>query len=164
LRALLANTGFEEVTLASIVRDRAVLVCRKGTSTVPPTVHDYVAAIAFVSAPRETLRPGENVTFNLRVTNSGHARWPAAGALETKGIVRLGAHLLGADEEELQWDCGRAILPRDLAPGETADLEFVFRAPPKPGHYIVEFDMVAEHVTWFEDFGAGVLRHSFSVA
>ena len=164
LRALLANTGFEEVTVASIVRDRAVLVCRKGTSTVPRTVHDYVAGIAFVSAPRETLRPGENVTFNLRVTNSGHARWPAAGAPETKGIVRLGAHLLGADEEELQWDCGRAILPRDLAPGETADLEFAFRAPPKPGHYIVEFDMVAEHVTWFEDFGAGVLRHTFSVA
>ena len=37
-------------------------------------------------------------------------------------------------------------------------------APQQPGDYIIEFDMVAEHVTWFEDFGAGVLRHGFSVA
>ena len=79
------------------------------------------------------------------------------------GIVRLGAHLLGADEEELNWDGGRAILPRDLNPGESAEIEFVFRAPEQPGDYIIEFDMVAEHVTWFEDFGAGVLRHRFSV-
>ncbi|HEX4631050.1 MAG TPA: DUF1698 domain-containing protein [Chthoniobacterales bacterium] len=164
LQALLANTGFEEVTVASIVRDRAVLVCRKSSSGVRRTVHDYVATISFTAPPPPTFTAGELITFRLGVTNSGHARWPAVGAPETKGIVRLGAHLLGADEEELNWDGGRAILPRDLSPGEGAEIEFVFRAPNDPGSYIIEFDMVAEHVTWFEDFGAGVLRHNFSVA
>ena len=48
--------------------------------------------------------------------------------------------------------------------GFGARREFAFRAPDRSGHYIIEFDMVAEHVTWFEDFGAGVLRHAFSVA
>jgi tRNA (mo5U34)-methyltransferase len=164
LRALLANTGFEEITVASIVRDRAVLVCRKRSLGVSRTVHDYVAKLAFAVPPPLTFRVGEQVTFKLSVTNSGHARWPAIGAAETKGIVRLGAHLLGADEEELNWDGGRAILPRDLEPGESAEIEFVFRAPSARGSYIIEFDMVAEHVTWFEDFGAGVLRHPFTVA
>jgi tRNA (mo5U34)-methyltransferase len=164
LRALLLNTGFEEVKIFSIVRDRAVLVCRKSPSGVSASVHDYVATLTFSVPPPPTVPAGEPVTFHLRATNSGRAHWPAVGAAETKGIVRLGAHLLGADEEELNWDGGRAVLPRDLAPGETAHLEFAFRAPDKSGDYIIEFDMVAEHVTWFEDFGAGVLRHPFCVA
>ena len=163
LRALLLNTGFEEVTVFSVVRDRAVLVCRKTPFAASSSVHDFVAALSFSASPAATVQANEGVTFKLRVTNCGRARWPAIGAPETKGIVRLGAHLLGADEEELQWDCGRAILPRDVAPGENAELEFAFRAPEKAGDYIIEFDMVAEHVTWFEDFGAVVLRHRFTV-
>jgi hypothetical protein len=164
LRALLANTGFEDVSVASIVRDRAVLVCRKTSAGVQATVHDYVASLAFAAAPRSIFQPGEQVNFTVRTTNSGGARWPSIGAPETKGIVRLGAHLLRADEEEIEWDGGRAILPRDLEAGETAEIDFVFRAPNDAGNYIIEFDMVAEHLTWFEDFGAGVLRHHFSVA
>ena len=164
LRALLLNTGFAEVSVFDVTRDRAVLVCRKDPSTISRTVHDYVASLGFGSTPPAVLEAGKAVTFNLRVTNRGRAPWPAIGSPETKGIVRLGAHLLGADEEELNWDSGRATLPRDLAPGKTAELEFVFRAPEKPGSYIIEFDMVAEHVTWFEDFGPGVLRHSFVVS
>jgi hypothetical protein len=97
------------------------------------------------------------------VTNSGRTSWPATGGPATKGIVRLGAHLLRSDEEEVNWDYGRAPLPRDLAAGESAEIEFTTRAPEKPGAYILEFDLVAEHVTWFEDFGPGVLRHSVAV-
>jgi len=163
LRALLLNTGFEEVRVFSVIRDRAVLVCRKRATGGAPNVHDYVATLAFAAPPPVTVPAGEKVTFKLRATNTGHAPWPAVGAPETKGIVRLGAHLLGANEEEINWDGGRAILPRDVAPGETAELEFIFRAPAKAGDYIVEFDMVAEHVTWFEDFGPGVLRHRLTV-
>jgi uncharacterized membrane protein len=54
-------------------------------------------------------------------------------------------------------------LPRDLEPGEAAKVEIKLRAPETPGHYIVEFDMVAEHVTWFEDHGSGTLRHGLLV-
>ena len=162
LRALLMNAGFAEVIVFNVTRDRAVLVCRKDPSSVSRTVHDYVATLTFLSPPPTVLQPNESVVFKLRATNSGHARWPAVGAPETKGIVRLGAHLRRSDEEEVNWDGGRAILPHDLAPGETAEIEFAFRAP-QTGDYIIEFDMVAEHVTWFEDFGAGILRHSFTV-
>jgi hypothetical protein len=74
--------------------------------------------------------------------------WPATGPPETKGIVRLGAHLLRGDEEEV---------------GESAEITFVTRAPEQSGAYIIEFDLAAEHVTWFEDFGPGVLRHDLTV-
>jgi len=98
------------------------------------------------------------------VENIGLARWTAAGeAHGGKGAVSLGSHLLQADEEEVDWDYGRARLPRDLEPGETANIEFKVRAPETPGTYIVEFDMVAEHVTWFEDYGSQTLRHELVV-
>jgi tRNA (mo5U34)-methyltransferase len=164
LQALLRNTGFEEVEIFSVVRDRAVLVCRKGKSRSQPSVADHVATVAFADDKPPTIcQPGDELAFRLRVTNSGRTSWPATGKPETKGVVRLGAHLLRNNEEELNWDHGRAALPRDLAPGETAELNFVSRAPDQPGSYIIEFDLVAEHVTWFEDFGPGVLRHSFTV-
>ena len=163
LRALLLNTGFAQVNVFDVTRDRAVLVCWKDPFAGSPTVHDYVASLAFITAPPPVLKAGLAATFNLRATNRGRARWPASGAPATKGIVRLGAHLLAANEAEVNWDGGRAVLPRDLGAGESAEVEFVFRAPEKTGDYIIEFDMVAEHLTWFEDFGPGVLRHRFAV-
>jgi hypothetical protein len=164
LQALLQNTGFEEVDIFSVVRDRAVLVCRKGGSRVPAALPDYIATLAFANdKPPAVCAEGEEITFLIRVTNSGRTRWPASGRPSTKGIVRLGAHLLRSDEEEVNWDYGSAPLPRDLNPGDTAEIEFAIRAPQDSGAYIIEFDLAAEHVTWFEDFGPGVLRHSFAV-
>ena len=164
LQALLRNTGFTEVEIFSVVRDRAVLVCRKAGSESRSGVAEYVAALAFAEEQAPTHRqPGAEMLFRIRATNSGRAAWPASGRPDAKGIVQLAAHLLRSDEEELNWDYGRAVLPRNLAPGESAEIEFVSRAPDEPGAYIIEFDLVAEHVTWFEDFGPGVLRHSFTV-
>ncbi|HEX8490443.1 MAG TPA: DUF1698 domain-containing protein [Chthoniobacterales bacterium] len=163
LQALLQNTGFEQVEIFSVVRDRAVLVCRKGTSPQPSRA-DYVATLAFADDKAPTVcRQGEEISFRIRVTNSGRTPWVSVGNPETKGIVRLGAHLLRSDEEEVNWDYGSAPLPRDLAPGETAEIDFITRAPQESGDYIIEFDLAAEHVTWFEDFGPGLLRHRFTV-
>lgn len=163
LEALLRNVGFAEVSTFSIVRDRAVLVCRKNKDSVLRSTADYVAQIGFISAPPKECERGLELRVQLRVTNVGRAIWPAFGSAETSGIVRVGAHLLRSDEEEAAWDWARANLPHDLSPGESADLELIARAPGEAGEYIIELDMVAEHVTWFEDFGAGVLRHRLTV-
>jgi tRNA (mo5U34)-methyltransferase len=164
LQALLQNTGFENVEIFSVVRDRAVLVCRKGAAPSQPVTADYVATLALANEkPPAVSGPGEEITFHIRVTNSGRAVWPATGKPGTKGLVRLGAHLLRSDEEEVNWDYGSALLPRDIAPGESAEIDFIVRAPDEPGAYIIEFDLAAEHITWFEDFGPGVLRHYLTV-
>lgn len=163
LQALLQNVGFDDVSIFSVVRDRAVLVCRKSRSPIR-AAPNYVATLTFADdKPPTECTPGDELTFRIRVTNSGRASWPATGTPNIKGVVRLGAHLLKSDEEEVNWDYGSAPLPRDLAPGETAEIEFVTHAPKEPGAYIIEFDLAAEHVTWFEDFGPGLLRHSLTV-
>jgi tRNA (mo5U34)-methyltransferase len=165
LTALLRNTGFAEVDLVEVKDDRAVVVCRKtkGETGAPDELKHFVAQLTLEEGPHDC-RASSELTFILRVENVGLARWPAAGETDTgKGAVSLGSHLLRTDEEEVDWDYGRGRLPRDLEPGETANIEFKVRAPETPGRYIVEFDMVAEHVTWFEDYGAGTLRHELMV-
>ncbi|HVF73132.1 MAG TPA: DUF1698 domain-containing protein [Chthoniobacterales bacterium] len=164
LQALLLNIGFENATLHSVVNDRAVIVCRKTPGVGQRSVTDYVARLEFAAEkPHSIYRARSPITFQIRVTNNGRVTWPADDAPDGKGIVHLGAHLLRSDEAEVNWDGGRASLPHDLAPGKTADIHFEFTTPEQAGAYIIEFDMVAEHITWFEDFGTGLLRHGFTV-
>ncbi len=168
LRALLRNTGFANVEVVEVKDDRAVVVCRKpkGETSTDDALKHFVAKLQLEDGPH-TCRASSELTFRLRVENVGLARWTAAGNMfgvhDGTGAVSLGSHLLQADEEEVDWDYGRARLPQDLEPGETANIEFNVRAPETPGRYIVEFDMVAEHVTWFEDHGSGTLRHELIV-
>src|SRR5882762_2637470 len=147
LMALLRNTGFAEVELVEVKDDRAVVVCRKakGETRTQDVLKHFVAQITLEDGPH-TCRASSELTFRLRVENVGLARWPAAGESESeRGAVFLGSHLLKMDEEEVDWDYGRARLPKDLEPGESENIEFKVRAPVTPGRYIVEFDMVAEH-------------------
>jgi tRNA (mo5U34)-methyltransferase len=165
LMALLRNAGFAKVELVEEKNDRAVVVCRKTNGDQAPdlALKHFVAELKLKEAPR-TARASAELTFRLRVENIGLARWPASANPGTDtGAVHLGSHLLRETEEEVAWDYGRARLPHNLEPGQAADIELTVRLPERPGRYIVEFDMVAEHITWFEDHGSGTLRHEIEV-
>ena len=165
LQAMLRNTGFDEVELIEEKNDRAVVVCRKTKKEARPEISPghLLARLKLEEGPR-TCHASAELTFRLRVENIGEGRWPATGEATTgRGMVYLGSHLLLETEEEVEWNYGAAVLPRDLEPGETANLEMKLRAPETPGRYILEFDMVAEHITWFEDHGSGTLRHELVV-
>jgi tRNA (mo5U34)-methyltransferase len=165
LQALLRTTGFDEVDVVEARNERAVVVCRKakGAAAANGALKHFVAQLKLEEGPR-TCPTSAELTFHLRVENIGLARWQTVGdGVTGKGAVYLGSHLLRDTEEEVDWDYGRAHLLRDLEPGETANIEIKVRAPKAPGNYIVEFDMVAEHITWFEDHGSGTLRHELLV-
>src|SRR5205085_11849393 len=122
-------------------------------------------------------RGGEEILFVLRVENVGLESWPAtrvisptgrkgnlwkkssAGVVgdehDDHGVVHLASHLLRPNEEEVAWDYARANLPYELQPGQAVEVELPAQSPAEPGTYIIEFDMVAEHIAWFEDFGSG---------
>jgi tRNA (mo5U34)-methyltransferase len=166
LGALLRNVGFDEVETVEVKNERAVVVCRKTRpegADATNVRHHFVASLALAEGPARS-RPSGEMVFRVRAENTGLAGWPARGeAPDERGAVLLGSHLLRADEEEVAWDYGRAHLPRDVGPGEAVELSFAARAPAEPGRYVVEFDMLAEHVAWFEDFGSGTLRHELTV-
>ena len=166
LRALLVNVGFDEVEIhPGAGPERAILVGRKRVPYPDSrALHFLSASITLADAP-ERARPSAEVAFRVRVRNDGSARWLAAGEEGTaRGAVRLAAHLIRGDEEEdvFLYYAG-AVLPHDVAPGESVELTLPLRAPEEPGRYVLEFDMVSEHLSWFEDLGSPTVRHEFTV-
>jgi hypothetical protein len=61
------------------------------------------------------------------------------------------------------WDYWRAAISHELKAEETDVVTIALRAPDKPGEYIVEFDMVLEHISWFEDLGTQTVRQRIEV-
>jgi tRNA (mo5U34)-methyltransferase len=165
LVALLKNVGFESVEVDQYKLDRAVFVCRKTSARADSSrkLEGLRAAVALEEGP-SACRVGAEIVYRFRVENVGEARWLAAGEGEAgKGAVRLGAHLLRADGEEVVWDYGRGTLNGDLEPGESATVEIVLRAPTDAGNYRIEFDMLCEHLTWFEDLGSTTVSRELTV-
>ena len=164
LEALLRNTGFSDVQVIEVKNERAVVMCRKSTTTdMHDVLRHYVAAMTLLSGAVNA-QPDDTLKFVVRCENIGVKSWPAGlENEEERGVVHLGAHLLRANGDEVDWDYGRTELPSDLKPGEVAEVELMVRAPQESGDYIIEFDMVAEHISWFEDAGKGILRHNLQV-
>ena len=164
LRALLLNVGFPEVTLFHVTDDRAVFVCRKTEAFPDSHALPYLAAALEMEEAPERGHASEVLTFHVRATNTGFARWLAEGRDGTKrGAVLLTVHLLNAEEEQLDEYFAGAFLPHEIRPGESVSLELRLRAPAAPGTYLLEFDMVSEHLAWFSDLGSATLRHRLGV-
>jgi hypothetical protein len=165
LRALLRNVGFDSVELFPATHtDRAILACRKLAPYPDSRSIAYLAAALSAEDGPTQCRAGEVITFRVRADNTGLARWLRDGEAETgRGAVHLAAHLLSTDEEPLSWYHAGAYLPTDIAPGESAEIEIALRAPEAAGEYLLEFDMVSEHLAWFEDLESKVLRRRLSV-
>jgi hypothetical protein len=158
LRALLSNVGFDEIEVVDTKRDRAIVLCKKAKPTAGGRVLSQLNARVTLKKGPRACSVGSKVKFGLLAENTGGTRWEKHSAEGERGIVRLGAHLLQMNGEELVWDYGRAALAHDVEPGQDAFIWIELTAPETPGRYLIEFDMVLEHFTWFEDLGAVTAR------
>jgi hypothetical protein len=75
----------------------------------------------------------------------GQRSWSPEGEL----FFALSYHLTDDEGNSVTYDGERSPLPTDVAPGETATVSGLIRAPDEPGQYVIEWDMVQESVTWF---------------
>ncbi|MFN7971489.1 MAG: class I SAM-dependent methyltransferase [Acidobacteriota bacterium] len=101
----------------------------------------------------EECEPALPLRFRVTARNTGDTVWLSRGSL-AGGNVRLGVKLLDAEKRVVDQQLGWAMLASDVPPGESATLEGSCRAPGVAGDYFVRFDLVAEHITWFEGRGA----------
>jgi len=92
----------------------------------------------------------------LRITNTGNTRWLHEARPEG-GYVAVGGHLYDDAGALLSLDLFRTRLPRAVGPGETVDVACTFPAPPNPGRYRLELDLVDEAVAWFGSRGSPTL-------
>ncbi len=159
--ALLRAAGFSQVEVAARFGARAVLVCRRdGREDEQLALRHLAAEISLLAGPDAAAGRG----LRVAVVNTGAAAWRARGEAGTgRGAVRLGSHLLRADETEVAWDFAFAALPHDMAPGERAELTLAIELPAQPGDYVVELDLVLEGIGWFEESGGSTLRLPLAV-
>jgi MoaA/NifB/PqqE/SkfB family radical SAM enzyme len=85
------------------------------------------------------------VTVDVTLINTSEAVWPAARPHQ----VCLSYHWLSSEGETAVHDGLRTPLESDLRPGESAPLKARLLAPPDPGSYRLQWDLVQEGVSWF---------------
>jgi hypothetical protein len=85
----------------------------------------------------------------VRVTNAGDTRWP--WGLDQDPQIRVAYHWRHADGELLTYEGLRSPFPVPLGPGEAAVVPVWLDAPADPGTYLLDIDLVHEHVRWFDD-------------
>ncbi len=162
LTALLRNVGFDEVEVFPATQDdRAIFACRKREAYPDSRWISYLAArLSVEEAPAACAAGAKGVEFRVRAENTGLARWLRGDDTGTQeGSVHLVAHLYGAEgDEPVSWYHAGGYLPHDVAPGESVVIDMRMDAPAEPGSYRLEFDMVSEHLAWFEDLGSEVIR------
>ncbi|HYW74784.1 MAG TPA: DUF1698 domain-containing protein [Pyrinomonadaceae bacterium] len=163
LTALLRNIGFDDIQVQTN-SDRAVIACRKQEPFPDSRSISYLAANLSIVAGPSQCRANEEVSFRVRADNAGYARWLRGSESGTEtGDVHLVAHILDEKQSPVAWYHAGAFLPGDVEPNGGVELEISMRAPQAPGKYTLQFDMVSEHLAWFEDLGSEVLLHQLVV-
>ncbi len=139
-------------------RDSGVVVVQllvgRATRPTHPTLpaHAYRAHLAITGLPRRVHR-GARIPLTIHVQNASDVRWPR----HSYYTIRIGNHWWNSVGEPLIYDDGRAMLPRDLAPGDAAEvtLEVVV---PDARSAVLEVDLVEERIGWFADGGSAAAR------
>jgi hypothetical protein len=98
---------------------------------------------------------GAKTAVPATIQNGGECAWPSVGNSEGNFVVQLGNHWLTPRGEPVVWDDGRQPLPFDVPPHAQLRMTVTVTAPPVPGSYVIELDMVQEGVMWFKERFSG---------
>jgi len=83
----------------------------------------------------------------VRVTNAGEERWPWATPSQGP-VIRL-SYRWWTEDGRCLGEGERTSLPHPLGPGESCIAPVTVCAPAVAGQYVLELDLVHEHVRWF---------------
>jgi hypothetical protein len=109
----------------------------------------YKVRLGLADHEDRRLAPGERRPLYVRVTNAGGTPWP--WGLEQEPQVRVAYHWRHADGEVLHYEGLRSPFPVTVGPGDTVVVPVWVDAPAEPGRYLLDVDLVHEHVRWFDD-------------
>ena len=125
--------------------------------TGPLADADLRAELRAIEVPAR-VAPKSRVQVRVAVRNAGGAVWLARERGLSPHQLSAANHWLDASGDVVVNDDGRGALPRDLRPGDEAEIDFAVNAPRHPGDYILEIDMLQEGVSWFALKGSRTLR------
>jgi ubiquinone/menaquinone biosynthesis C-methylase UbiE len=103
----------------------------------------------FIEQANYTVKAGEPFSVTVEIENKGNARWLYQN-IKDIGVVNLGVHLFAKDNRLINYDFLRFNLGKDVLPGEKLKKTVQIKVEDK-GSFQMVFDLVAEHVCWFEE-------------
>jgi hypothetical protein len=103
------------------------------------------------------LAAGEHRPVHVRVSNRGSETWPWTPRtdgwpypFEHRPVIRLSYRWYRSDGSLNVSEGYRTGLPANLHPDDTTVVPMIVAAPDEPGDYLLEADLVHEHVRWFD--------------
>jgi hypothetical protein len=93
-------------------------------------------------------RAGERRAIHVRLTNTGTDCWPWATPAHSP-VIRL-SYRWWTENGECVGEGERTSLPHPLGAGESCIAPVTVSAPEHVGRYVLEIDLVHEHLRWFE--------------
>ena len=118
---------------------------------------DFRAELRAIEVPARVAAKAR-VKIRVAVRNTGNAVWLARERGLSPLQLSAANHWLDSSGNPVINDDGRGALPRDLRPGEEAEITFDVNAPQRPGDYLLEIDMLQEGASWFALKGSRTLR------
>jgi inositol phosphorylceramide mannosyltransferase catalytic subunit len=97
--------------------------------------------------PHPSLEVNETRPIHIRVTNRGSETWPWDA--QAGPAIRCAYHWLHANGSVLVFDGHRTSFTCDVPTDATVVVPLLVEAPPSPGLYLLEVDLVHEDVRWF---------------
>lgn len=112
-----------------------------------------------ISDPPTKLRTGQVETITFRVKNASNVTWWQRGGeinerSDNNFYIAAGNRWLDKDGKPTSEPEGHNGIPKDLKPGEDAEMTLQITAPKQAGEYIMNLDMVQEGVSWFAGKGS----------
>lgn len=106
----------------------------------------YAASLEPFEAQTRVL-PGEHVELLVHVRNEGDVTWP--WSLEHHPQIRIGHRWLDVEGRPVGAEGARSPFPKRVSPGERVLAPVAVLAPHREGRFVLEVDVVHEHVRWF---------------
>jgi len=98
----------------------------------------------------EVMEINKEYMIEIKITNQGTVKWPN----ESISPVFLSYHWYDLKSGEIIiYDGIRSKLPESVKPKKEVTVETKIISPPKPGDYLLIYDLVDEGVTWFNEEG-----------
>lgn len=104
--------------------------------------------------PPARLAAGSKAAMRVRVKNVGGSTWPCIWDSKGRYNVTIGNRWLDEAGGIAVPDDGRIGLPRDLKPGDEAEMPLTVTAPGAPGRYTLAIDAIQEAHIWFHQKGS----------
>jgi hypothetical protein len=104
--------------------------------------------------PAASLTPGKQRSLSFLIKNISAAEWPCVGDLDYGHAVILQSRWLRPEGTVVAGIETEQHLPYDIEAGDTFGMTVPITAPPTPGHYYLEVDLVQKEVARFGERGS----------